>query len=250
MNADKTARGGLLQRIFQKARNWSYRLYRTDVRHSEVEHRREFMRRAFHALSFNGISGDYIEFGSHGGTTFSLAYDEIKRWRKARTLWAVDSFAGLPEQQGEDDYHPGWKRGKMATSRETFIEHCRRRGIPDQSYEIVEGYYEDTLVEAGDDYGDLPVDIALAYVDCDLYSSTRTVLEFLHPRLKHGMIIAFDDYFCFSDRTVSGERKAFLDLYGDDKRFQFLPYVQFGWHGMSFIVEEKRLAGAGKVPSV
>ena len=243
MNADKMARPGLLQRIYSKALGWTYRLYRQDVRHSEVEHRREFMRRAFHALSFNGISGDYVEFGSHGGTTFSLAYDEIRRWRQHRTLWAFDSFAGLPDQKGQDDYHPGWKKGKMATSRETFIAHCRHRGIPDQAYEVVEGFYEDTLSGDASASSHLPSDIALAFVDCDLYSSTKTVLEFLHAHLKHGMIIAFDDYFCFSDRTVSGERKAFLDLYHDDTRFQFVPYVQFGWHGMSFIVEEKQLTG-------
>ena len=48
----------------------------------------------------------------------------------------------------------------------------------------------------------------MAYIDCNLYSSTVTVLEFLAPRLKHGMIVAFDDYFCWSPTQVSGERFA------------------------------------------
>ena len=48
-----------------------------------------------------------------------------------------------------------------------------------------------------------PTDIALAYIDCDLYSSTMPVLEFLLPRLKNGMIIAFDDYFCWSATQLS-----------------------------------------------
>lgn len=238
--ADGLAGWAIFQRVYRASRRLADRLWRADVRHSEEDHRREFMRQAFHALSFNGISGDYAEFGSHGGTTFAMAYREIKHWRKPRKLWAFDSFSGLPEQIGADDFHPGWKTGKMTTSLERFVEICRRNGIPETAYETVPGYYRDTL--SGSIPGDaLPADIALAYVDCDLYSSTKDVLEFLKPRLKHGMIIAFDDYFCFSDRTVSGERKAFLDVLGDDQRFRFLAYVQYGWHGMSFIVEEKRL---------
>ncbi len=234
---------GLIQRIYRLGRRLAYRLFRSDIRNSEEKHRREFMRRAFHALNFNGIVGDYVEFGSHGGTTFLFAHDEIKRGRKGRKLWAFDSFAGLPEQSGELDYHPGWKKGKMATPVDGFVALCRQRGIPDHAYNIVPGFYEDTLTDTSDADAKLPSDIALAYVDCDLYSSTKTVLEFLQPRLKHGMIVAFDDYFCFSDRTVSGERKAFLDIFEPDKEFQFLPYVQFGWHGMSFIVEDRRIAG-------
>lgn len=241
--ADSFAGSAIVQRLFKAARRFKYSLFRADVRHSEEDHRREFMRRAFHALNFNGISGDYAEFGSHGGTTFSFAYAEINRWKTARKLWAFDSFAGLPEQEGEEDFHPGWKKGKMATSLDAFVAHCQRRRIPDEAYEAVAGFYDETLADTDVNNPALPHDIALAYVDCDLYSSTKTVLGFLKPRLKHGMIIAFDDYFCFSDRTISGERKAFLDILAEDETFQFLAYVQFGWHGMSFIVEDRRLAG-------
>ncbi len=230
-----------VHRGYRFLRRLNNRLYRQDVETSEAEHRAEFMRRAFHALSFNGISGDYAEFGSHGATTFALAHGEISRWKAKRKLWAFDSFSGLPDQQSEADYHPGWKMGKMATSQADFAELCRKRGIPDEAYRMVAGYYDDTLAGKADNDPDLPSDIALAYIDCDLHSSTRTVLEFLVPRLKHGMIIAFDDYFCFSDKTVSGERLACLEVFEGHARFSLLDYVQYGWHGMSFIVEDRTL---------
>jgi O-methyltransferase len=86
---------------------------------------------------------------------------------------------------------------------------------------------------------DEPRDVALAYVDCDLYSSTRTVLDFLRPRLKHGMIVAFDDYFCWSSTQPAGERKAFLELTAADDRWEWVPYVQYGWHGHSFVIEAR-----------
>lgn len=240
----------LIQGLFSAGKRASYKLFRADVRHSEDEHRREFMRCAFHMLSFNGISGDYAEFGSHGGTTFAMAYRETKHWKSTRRLWAFDSFSGLPEQVGEEDYHPGWKKGKMTTSLDSFVDKCRRSGIPDQAYTTVPGFYDDTLTDNSLNNSSRPDDIALAYVDCDMYSSTKLVLEFLKPRLKHGMVIAFDDYFCFSDRTISGERKAFLDVLGGNKTYQFLPYVQYGWHGMSFITEDRQLVGKNQAISL
>lgn len=237
---------GLLSRLYGKLRRLNRHLYRSDRRFAEEDHRREFMRRAFHALSFNGISGDYAEFGSHGGTTFALAHAEIQHWKRPRMMWAFDSFQGLPDQQQEEDYHPGWKKGKMSTSLDSFHQVCRRRGIENDQYRVVAGYYGDTLAGRAPDDPDLPSDIALAYIDCDLYSSTRTVLEFLEPRLKQGMIIAFDDYFCFSDRTLAGERKAMLDIFHPDSDYALCPYVQFGWHGLSFVVEENQLLASSR----
>ena len=38
--------------------------------------------------------------------------------------------------------------------------------------------------------------IGFANIDCDLYSSTRDVLEALQPRIIKGTILAFDEYIC------------------------------------------------------
>jgi O-methyltransferase len=209
----------------------------------ELSQRREFMRRAFRALSFNGISGDYLEFGSWGGMTFALAYHESRRFGSQCRLWSFDSFQGLPDQAVAEDEHPKWQKGAMSTSLQEFKDICRRQKVLASDYQVISGYYEDTIGGDGSNEN-LPRDVALAYIDCDLYSSTKTVLEFLSSRLKNGMIIAFDDYYCFSKNTLSGERKAFLELTLQDRRFNFEPYVQFGWHGMSFIVEDRSLIPA------
>jgi hypothetical protein len=58
--------------------------------------RQEFFYNAFKALAFNGIDGDYAEFGCWGGMTFALAYHESRRHQHQAKLWAFDSFAGLP----------------------------------------------------------------------------------------------------------------------------------------------------------
>jgi hypothetical protein len=212
--------------------------YRKDNYHEEI-HRREFMRRAFTALSFNGISGDYAEFGCCGGMTFKLAYQESRKRGFNCRLWAFDSFCGLPPQSVPEDQHPNWIEGTMETSLEDFTTICRKNLIPESEYCIVAGFYKDTICNIETRDPRFPADISLAYIDCDLYSSTKTVLNFLSSRFKHGMIIAFDDYYCYSRTALSGERKALIEYLSTERRYHFSPYVQFGWHGMSFIVEDR-----------
>lgn len=197
--------------------------------------KRRFFWNAFKVLDFNGIDGDYVEFGSHGGKTFRMAFDQIKQRSHARRMWAFDSFQGLPSADGALDVHPKWQPGAMATDRASFERICQDHGIPRESYTLVEGFYDVSLPKVARDEG--PQNIALAYVDCDLHSSTRLVLEFLKSRLKHGMIVAFDDYFCWTSHELSGERRAFLEALGQDPRWHFSHYQNFGWAGASFVVE-------------
>jgi len=80
------------------------------------EFKRRFFRTAFRALDFNGIEGDYAEFGS-AGMTFSLAFDQIRRREIRRHMWAFDSFQGLPDASSELDSHPRWTKGAMPRCR-------------------------------------------------------------------------------------------------------------------------------------
>ena len=208
----------------------------------EFSERERFFHHAFRALSFNGIDGDYVEFGCMGGTTFSLAYQQSRFHGHKPHLWAFDSFKGLPAPKGEMDEHPVWKEGHMATSVDQFHAICGSTGIPGEDYTVVPGFYEETLPRFST--GDAPTNICLAYIDCDLYSSTLSVFEFLMPRLKHGMIIALDDYYCWSATQIAGERRAMLDYFEEHDEWQLLPYMQYNWGSAAFVVESKQLLGA------
>lgn len=201
--------------------------------------RQEFFYNAFKALSFNGINGDYVEFGCCGGMTFALAYHEAVRHAHKAKLWAFDSFQGLPAPKEAKDSHPKWVEKNMLTTLDHFHKLCASQRVPRDVYHVVPGFYDITLPAMS--ATDAPKNIALAYIDCDLYSSTKDVLQFIMPRLKHGMIIAFDDYFCWSATRISGERMAMLELFSENSEWELVPYMQFGWHGLSFVVEDKRL---------
>ncbi len=68
--------------------------FRFRVRGRERHCRHEFFYNAFRALSFNGIDGDYAEFGCYRAMTFAMAYHEAVRHKHKARLWAFDSFSG------------------------------------------------------------------------------------------------------------------------------------------------------------
>ena len=187
------------------------------------------------ALAVNGISGDYVEFGSWGGNTLRLAHERFTHAGRPRHLWAFDSFQGLPEAADPRDHHPGWYSGGAGQGGvEAFRAMCDDHGVPRSAYTTVVGYYDETLPALGDGG---PTDVALAYLDCNMYSSTVAALDFLSPRLKQGMVLAFDDYWCWSAGDVSGERSAFLEFAAAHPQWHFERFKDVNWGGLSFVVE-------------
>jgi O-methyltransferase len=200
---------------------------------------KDFLSRALFALQFNGIDGDYLEFGCHRGSSFCTAYTFIQQYSLNCHMWGFDSFAGLPERTNGVDGHPKWIPGSMNASIETFRSNLRHNGLKEEAYTLVHGFYEQTIGEMRP--CEEPTNICMANIDCVMYSSTKSVLKFLKPRLKHGMIIAFDDYYCWSRGELAGERRAMLEEFQNDSQWILAPYIQYGWHGASFIVESREL---------
>ena len=233
----------LLRRIVFRTGDRFVRQYYVDPAVQDRLGRQQFFFDAFKALRFNGITGDYVEFGSGWGRTLAIAYGESKRHGHGAKLWTFDSFEGLPAPRGPKDEHPLWREGRFATSLEDFQAACEANGIPGDAYTVVPGFFEQTLGSRS--ATDPPQDIALAYIDCDLYSSTKTVLSFLGPRIKHGMIVAFDDYFNWSPTQIAGERRALMEFLRENPRWTCLRFQRIGWHGMSFVVEDRSLTGSG-----
>jgi hypothetical protein len=197
-----------------------------------------FYFRAFAMLRMNKVAGDYLEFGSGSNMRsmrLALKYSRLEPYEE-RMLVSYDSFAGLPKPEG-DDAHPQWQEGSMAVTEEQFcavLQHYHAK--KDRDFKTVPGFYDASLK------GKTPADhgvtrAAFVYVDCDLYSSTVPVLEYITPALVDGALIAFDDWFCLNADAERGEQKAFAEWReGPGKHFRISPYQPVGWHGMSFTV--------------
>ena len=200
---------------------------------------RLFFWQAFTALRVNRIEGAYAEFGVYGAGSFSIAYRTAVEAHSLRRFWGFDSFKGLPEIEAGPDAHPRWSKGRFAASEDDFHAACVENGVPRSAYDVVPGFFSDTLDKMSP--AEPPTEIAFAHVDCDLYTSTVSVLNFLEPRLKNGMIVSFDDYHLWSSDQISGERRAFLELWAGHPKWHFEPFMPVSWHGASFVVEDRAL---------
>jgi hypothetical protein len=195
--------------------------------------RRGMVNQAFDFTCINGVQGDYFEFGVWRGGTFCFAHRMKKRLRRSMKLWAFDSFAGLPAI--DDEKYNVWKKGEYACSEPEFRAILRRNGVRDNEYEVVRGYYQDSLNDElhrrmqG-------VQAAIVYVDCDLYISTMQVLTFVSRYLVDGSIICFDDYYCYRGSPEQGEQRAIREFLASNPGINFIPYLDYSPVGKSFIV--------------
>lgn len=124
-----------------------------------------------HALRLVTPGTHAVEFGVATGTT-------LKMITKYMSATGFDSFEGLPE-----DWREGFPKGFFAQS---------PPDIPEA--EMVVGWFDETLPVWIKNNSDKVNSLGLVHIDCDLYSSTVTVLNNLEPYIKSGCVIVFDEY--------------------------------------------------------
>ena len=121
-------------------------------------------------------TGGVAEFGVYHGLS-------LRRLAKQVTspIHGFDSFEGIPE-----DWKPGEPKGSYSTE-------GRIPAMPDH-VTLHRGWFEDTLPGF---VATQQEKLRFVHVDCDLYSSTRTVLEGLRPLFQVGTVLLFDEYLGF-----------------------------------------------------
>ena len=144
------------------------------------------------ALSVVGIEGHYLEFGVFTGGTIRFIASRIGN----RPVHGFDSFQGLPE---------AWSGFTLA--RRAFDRKGRLPRVPANVY-LHRGWFDQSLPEwLQRNHGP----VAFIHVDCDLYSSTRTIFTLLANRIVPGTIILFDEYFNYPN-WEQHEYKAFQEF--------------------------------------
>lgn len=139
------------------------------------------------------VRGSIVECGVYRGATL-LGMTHILNVRGIRAkLYGLDSFEGFPEPDAKDaradgtfaaDVHTG---NLSDTSYDALLERIRQLGWDDRIH-ILKGFFEKTLPSLANER------FSLAHLDCDLYTSYKTCLEFLYPRMLRGGVMVFDDY--------------------------------------------------------
>jgi hypothetical protein len=130
------------------------------------------------ALRRVSVVGSFVEFGVFRGG--SIRY--IANRRREETIHGFDSFEGLPQSW------PGERLDKGA-----FTLAGKLPRVP-ANVHLHKGWFETTVpdwLKANEG------PIAFMHIDCDLYSSTKTIFDQLSERIVEGTVIVFDDYFAY-----------------------------------------------------
>ncbi len=122
------------------------------------------------------LNGLILEFGVAGGVSTRL----IARHAGARTVHGFDSFEGLPGD---------WTGTHEQKGR--YTQHGKLPRVP-ANVKLHKGWFDQTLpgfLAAN------PGPVSFINVDCDVYDSTKYVLEQLRDRFRPGSVIMFDEYY-------------------------------------------------------
>ena len=158
-----------------------------------------------HSLEECTVDGLILEFGvRYGASTHFIAA------RTDRPIHAFDSFEGLPEDWGPE------KRGAYTT-------HGVLPDVPDH-VSLHAGWFEDTLPAfRRESRGP----IRFLHVDCDVYSSTRTIFQELADGIVPGTVILFDEYL-LNEHWREDEYKAFQEAVSEHGwTYEYLGYSLF-----------------------
>lgn len=160
-----------------------------------------------HAMEHVTLNGLYLEFGVKKGETIR----EIAAMT-SNIVHGFDSFEGLPED---------WTGTILLKGR--FNKQGKLPGVP-KNVILHAGWFNETLPTFKKLH---PDPIAYMHIDCDLYSSTRTIFEHLADRIIPGTVIVFDEYFNYPN-WQQHEYKAFQEfIHAHGITYEYLGFLSY-----------------------
>jgi Macrocin-O-methyltransferase (TylF) len=156
-----------------------------------------------------------LEFGTEKGSAFKkmLYATQHLHMSDCVTVHAFDSFEGMPGSADRKDRgivfeEEAWAKGELKGNYEELASFCAKHY---NNYVIHKGYFQETLTEEFlSSLGThLPI---LIWIDCDYYSSTRTVMERLIPYIPNGCVVYFDEYEWNYGSRFTGEARIVYEI--------------------------------------
>ena len=155
-----------------------------------------------------------------------------------KTIYAFDSFEGIPLPSNRDDQMPGVRRlkeweqkalpdpgkqvlkttGATAVSLDSFKQHCFDSGVGTRNIKPIRGWFAETVQNFNREY------IALLRFDGDLYNSTWVCLQHLFPKVIKGGCVIIDDW---NLKGCQDACKEYFELIGYEPDYKFLSTIAY-----------------------
>jgi hypothetical protein len=163
----------------------------------------------FEDLKIKNENSLWLEFGIYSASTINY-FSKFT----SNNVYGFDSFEGLPENWIDNNNNIILNKGSFSLN----------GNLPEVNNNVVliKGLFQDTLDNFILNHNDKK--ISFVHIDCDIYSSTKFVLEKLHPYLDENCVFVFDELVNVPNDSCN-ELKAlneFIDTYN----------ISYKWIGM------------------
>lgn len=155
------------------------------------------------AVKYKDSPGVYVECGVGAGAQIIAFASGAPN----KTIYALDSFEGIPLPSNKDDQMPGIQMltkteqmmlpdpghqvlvssGATVVPLPDVVQHIKNSGVNWNKILFVKGWFEEVLPEF-----DCPP-ISILRLDGDLYNSTYVCLKYLYPKVIQGGLVIIDD---------------------------------------------------------
>lgn len=164
------------------------------------------------AMESSRITGTVCEFGVHQAQTLV----RISSFFESETVFGFDSFQGLPET---------WHLTSAGDTNEAGYFAVDQLPTVAPNVKLVQGWFNESIPVWQQQH---PGPVKFIHIDCDLYSSTKTVLTLLNNQIVPGTVIVFDEMYNWArpphyDLWHEGEYKALKEWLEEfDRTFKVL----------------------------
>ena len=199
--------------LYEQAIKDSLSFVLLNFKYAEVFEKRENLYKW--ALDRSIKKGLILEFGVHNGKSINA----IAKFTDKK-IHGFDSFEGLPMD------------GKLPTTKDDgvkwYVGKMNNFGkMPNvkKNVKLHKGWFDETLPKF---FSKEKEKISLMHIDCDIYSSTLSVLKNSKKNITSGTIIIFDEYLNY-EGWQKNEHRAFQEFCGKFKiKFDFIAYTYKG----------------------
>ena len=166
-------------------------------------------------FSRSNQKGMVLEFGVHQGHSIN----QIAKLT-SKTVHGFDSFEGLPDDgiiPNFKDEGIKWYKGKMS----------KHGTLPIvlENVTLHKGWFDNTLPIF---FKNQKEKISVMHIDCDIYSSTKSILNNCVKHLDSGTIIIFDEYLNY-EGWQKNEHRALIEFSSEYKiKYEYIAYTYLG----------------------
>jgi O-methyltransferase len=178
--------------------------------------------------------GAYIEFGVYIGRSLSCMHRALSHHGiDSVRMFGFDSFEGLPRSFSVEELE-AWEPGQFSVDLNTTRRFLERRGVDMERVSLVKGWFDETLTPR---LAKTIRKASVIMVDCDLYASAKTALNFSADLIVDDAVLFFDDW---ADGGLAekrlGERRAFEEFQSANPALSVSELESYSKNSRAFLV--------------